>query len=163
MSGPPTGAAPKTAPKFTIFISKRCAHCNSLIANIMTNDDLAHDCSIIEIEKLPGLPQGLTEVPAVFDGKQYFSGKSAFKWFNDISSEYLLPANDFFGSGSSLSCCTFMGDPEVISSSFAPLDAHNGSFGMEKLSEGVKSGGGSASLDSLIQDRANDMSSAPMQ
>ena len=45
---------------------------------------------------------------------------------------------------------------------YALQDGHTGFVEklLEKMSEGVKSGGTSVSLDTLIQDRANDMPSA---
>ena len=54
---------------------------------------------IVEVEKTPQLPAEVREVPTVYDGKTVYGGKNAFKWFNDVSVEYLDPSPPLTAGG----------------------------------------------------------------
>uniref|UniRef100_A0A6C0B027 Glutaredoxin domain-containing protein n=1 Tax=viral metagenome TaxID=1070528 RepID=A0A6C0B027_9ZZZZ len=116
MSSPPK-------PEYVLFISN-CQFSNNFVNKLRTKEELAKKFNIVDINKIPSIPNEIEEVPCVYDGKQIYQGKDAFSWLNEKMGEYLSPAND----GSMYSFLD--GQEEKVFGNYSFLDQKNGSHGM---------------------------------
>ena len=116
-------AAPEK-PEFVLFISSNCKFSNSFLTKLKEKPELIKKFNIVNIDKLPTIPNEVEEIPCVYDGKGIYMGKNAFKWLDDKSVEFLSPANDGFQY-------SFIdGNEERVFNNYSLLDQRNGSFGM---------------------------------
>jgi len=116
-------AAPPSKPEFVLFISN-CKFSSNFLNKLKTKEELAKKFNIVDINKIPTIPNEIDEVPCVYDGKQIHQGKNAFTWLNEKMGEYLSAAND----GSMYSFLD--GQEEKVFGSYSFLEQKNGSFGM---------------------------------
>ena len=116
MSSPPK-------PEYVLFVSN-CQFSNNFVNKLRTKEELAKKFNIVDINKIPSIPNEIEEVPCVYDGKQIYQGKDAFSWLNEKMGEYLSAAND----GSMYSFLD--GQEEKVFGNYSFLEQKNGSHGM---------------------------------
>ena len=116
MSSPPK-------PEYVLFISN-CQYSNNFVMKLRTKEELSKKFNIVNINKIPSIPNEIEEVPCVYDGKQIYQGKDAFTWLNEKMAEYLSAAND----GSMYSFLE--GQEEKVFGNYSFLEQKNGSYGM---------------------------------
>jgi len=116
-------------PEFVLFYMNNCKFCNNFIKKLNTKPELLTKVNLVDIDKIPVVPDEIQEIPAIYDGKNIYAGKNAFKWLDDKMSEYLSPAND------GLSYSFVDGSNEQLFNNFSLLDQKNGSFGMGQDTE----------------------------
>ena len=122
-------------PDYVLFLTPNCKFCNNFINKLKAKPDLAKKFNIVDIDRLPAIPDEVDEVPCVYDGKGVFKGGGAFKWLNEKLVEFLSPANDGFQY-------SFVdGNEESVFNNYSLLDQRNGSYGMGE-GGGVANGNG---------------------
>jgi hypothetical protein len=110
-------------PEFVLFMSD-CKFSTNFLNKLRTKDELLKKFNIVDINKIQQIPDEIEEVPCVYDGKQIYQGKNAFKWLNEKMGEYLSAAND------GLMYSFLDGQEEQVFGSYSLLEQKNGSFGM---------------------------------
>ena len=148
-------------PEFVLFMMQNCNFCNNFLAKLKPKPELAKKFNIVDINKLPALPDEVEEVPCVYDGKQIFQGKDSFKWLNEKLTEYLSPAND------GMTYSFVDGNEEQVFGNYSLLDQKNGSFGMgnspvdskdpTRMNELSDNSNKNRTLDSLVASRSSDL------
>jgi len=111
-------------PEFVLFVVENCKFCGNFLNKLKSKPELVAKFNIVDIDRVPALPDEVDEVPCVYDGQQVFKGKGAFEWLNNKMSEFLSAANDG---------CAYAfidGNEEQVFSHYSLLDQKNGSFGM---------------------------------
>ena len=111
-------------PEYVLFLMNNCNFCSSFITKLKTKKELFSKFNIVNVEEIPVIPDEVSEVPCVYDGKNVHVGKNSFKWLNEKLSEFLLPADN------SLSYSFINGEEEEIFSNFSLLNQLNGSSGI---------------------------------
>jgi hypothetical protein len=111
-------------PEYVLFISQGDKFCSNFLNKLKPKPELIKKFNIVDISKIPAIPDEVEEVPCVYDGKQVFQGSSAFKWLNEKLSEYLSPAND------GMAYSFLDGQEEQVFQGYSLLEQKNGSFGM---------------------------------
>jgi hypothetical protein len=110
-------------PEYVLFTTN-CKFCNNFINKLKVKPDLLKKFNIVDIDKLPDIPDEIDEVPAVYDGKQIFKGAEAFTWLNEKLVDFLSPADD------GLQYSFVDGQEEKVFGNYSLLEQKNGSFGM---------------------------------
>jgi hypothetical protein len=136
-------------PQYVLFLMKTCKYCLNFLTKLKSKPELFSKFNVVDVEEIPSIPNEVTDVPCVYDGKQVYVGKNAFKWLNEKMSDFLLPADD------SLMYSFVNGQEEQIFSNFSMLDQQNGSSGLgDSSTGGVKlKNKNDKSLESLIAAR----------
>ena len=111
-------------PEFVLFMIPDDKFCFNFISKLKTKQELIKKFNIVDINKIPAIPDEVDEVPCVYDGKGLFKGKDAFNWLNEKMSEFLSAAND------GLMYSFIDGQEEQVFGSYSLLEQKNGSFGM---------------------------------
>jgi hypothetical protein len=157
------GTPSPTKPEFVLFIGN-CGYSKNFVNKLNTKEELAKKFNIVDINKIPSIPNEIEEVPCVYDGKQIYQGNNAFKWLNEKMSEYLSAAND------GLSYSFLSGQEEKVFGNYSFLEQQNGSFGMgdnsvdkdptrmAKMNNNTEESK-NRTLDSLVAARSNDFNS----
>jgi hypothetical protein len=142
------------ASTFILFFSNDCKFCKNLIPKVKSRPALAEKVKFVDIDKIPDLPDEVDEIPCFYDGTNIFKGAAAFKWLEDKSMEFLLPADN------SLNYSFLNGEDEQLFNNFSLLEQKNGSFGMgdnvpqNGISESKKT---MASLETLMSSRSQEI------
>jgi len=133
-----------TKPEFVLFISN-CKFSNNFLNKLKTKEELIKKFNIVDINKIPVVPNEIEEVPCVYDGNNVFQGKDAFKWLNEKMSDYLSAAND------GLMYSFLDGQDEQVFGNYSLLEQKNGSFGIESpnLSSGSSGPSGQSGQNSM--------------
>jgi hypothetical protein len=149
-SGPPK-------PEFVLFISN-CRYSNSFLAKLRTKDELLKKFNIVDINKIPTIPNEINEVPCVYDGKQIYQGKQAFAWLDEKMSECLSAADD------GLMYSFLDGQEEKVFGNYSFIEQKNGSFGMgenpsdpTRLNSLSSNDNKNRTLDSLMASRSSEI------
>ena len=71
-------------PEFVLFISN-CKFSMNFLNKLKSKEELIKKFNIVDINKIPVIPDEIDEVPCVYDGKQVYQGASSFKWLNEIA------------------------------------------------------------------------------
>lgn len=111
-------------PIYVLFFSQNCKFSNKFVGRLNTKSELTKKVKMVDIDVIPQIPDEVSEVPALYDGKNIFCGKAAFKWLDEILMEYLSPADE------GLTYSFVNGQSEQLFNNFSLLDQKNGSFGM---------------------------------
>jgi len=111
-------------PEFVLFIVSNDRFCINFINKLKTKPDLMKKVNIVDIDRVPAIPNEVDEVPCLYDGKALYKGKKAFEWLNEKMSEFLGAAND------GLMYSFVDGQEEQIFGTYSLLDQQNGSHGM---------------------------------
>jgi len=111
-------------PIYVLFFSQNCKFSKNFINKLNSKQELVKKVKMVDIDTIPEIPDEVTEVPALYDGKNIYCGKSAFKWLDEILLEYLSPADD------GLPYTFVNGQSEQLFNNFSLLEQKNGSFGM---------------------------------
>jgi hypothetical protein len=141
-------------PSYILFFSNDCKYSRNLIPKIKSRPALAEKVKFVDVDQVPDLPDEVDEVPCFYDGTNIFKGAAAFKWLEDKSMEFLLPADN------SLNYSFLNGEDEPLFNNFSLLEQKNGSFGMgdtpaqNGISESKKT---MASLETLMSSRSQDI------
>jgi hypothetical protein len=149
-------------PEFVLFMMQNCKFSNNFINKLRQKPELFKKFNIVDIDRLPVVPDEVEEVPCVYDGKQVFNGTAAFTWLNEKSMEFLSPAND------GMAYSFIDGNDEQIFNNYSLLDQKNGSFGMgggatadskdpTRMSELSDNSNKNRTLDSLVASRSSDL------
>ena len=143
-------------PAYVLFYTlNNCKYCRTFITRLKSKPDLFKMFNLVDIDKLPDLPDEVDEVPCVYDGKNIFKGDQAFKWLSEKSLEFLAPADN------SLQYTFINGEEESLFNNFSLLEQKNGSFGMDNVktdsSPAGKSGNKNMSMESLMNLRSNEL------
>ena len=109
-------------PEFVAFISD-CKFSNNFLNKLNSKQELVKRFNIVDINKI-NIPDEIEEVPCVYDGKQLYQGKDAFKWLNEKLEEHLDAAND------GLMYSFINGQDEQVFGNYSLIEQKNGSFGM---------------------------------
>jgi hypothetical protein len=117
------GSPPPTKPEFVLFISN-CRFSTNFLKKLQSKEELFKKFNIVDINKIPNIPNEIDEVPCVYDGQQVHQGKNAFKWLEEKCSEYLSAAND------STMYSFLDGQEEKVFGNYSFIEQKNGSFGM---------------------------------
>ena len=155
------GTPSPTKPEFVLFIGN-CGYSKNFVNKLNTKEELAKKFNIVDINKIPSIPNEIEEVPCVYDGKQIYQGNNAFKWLNEKMSEYLSAAND------GLSYSFLGGQEEKVFGNYSFLEQRNGSFGMGESPAGIdkdptrmaimnENDNKNRTLDSLMAARSSDI------
>ena len=67
-------ATPSEKPDYVLFLTPNCKFCNNFINKLKAKPDLAKKFYIVDIDRLPAIPDEVDEVPCVYDGKGVFKG-----------------------------------------------------------------------------------------
>ena len=110
-------------PEFVLFISN-CKFSNNFLNKLKTKEELFKKFNIVDINKIPSIPNEIEEVPCVYDGKSISQGADAFKWLNEKMTDYLSAAND------GLMYSFLDGQEEKVFGTYSFIEQKNGSFGM---------------------------------
>lgn len=110
-------------PDFVVFVAD-CAYSKNFLNKLNSKQELARKFNVVDINKIPDIPEEIEEVPCVYDGKQLYQGKSAFQWLNEKMSEHLDAAND------GLMYSFIDGNPEQVFGNYSLIEQKNGSYGM---------------------------------
>jgi hypothetical protein len=116
-------------PEFVLFIIDTDKFCLNFITKLKTKEELFKKFNIVDINRIPAIPDEIDEVPSVYDGKKIYKGKEAFSWLNEKMMDFLSPAND------GISYSFLDGQEEQIFGNYSLLDQKNGSFGMGSESD----------------------------
>ena len=111
-------------PEFVLFVMKNCNYCANFVNKLKSKPELLTKINIVDVEEIPSIPNEVTEVPCIYDGKQVYIGKNAFKWLNEKLNDFLLPADD------SLKYSFLDGNDEEVFNKFSLLNQLNGSNGI---------------------------------
>ncbi len=149
-SGPPK-------PEYVLFITN-CRYSNSFLSKLRTKEELMKKFNIVDINRIPTIPNEVQEVPCVYDGRQVYQGKEAFKWLEEQMSNYLSPADD------GLMYSFLDGQEEKVFGNYSFLEQKNGCFGMgEPSSDPTRmnslnnNDNKNRTLDSLMAARSNEI------
>ena len=96
----------------------------NFLNKLKSKEELIKKFNIVDINKIPVIPDEIDEVPCVYDGKQVYQGASSFKWLNEKLAEHLSPAND------GLMYSFIDGNEEHVFENYSFIEQKNGSFGM---------------------------------
>ncbi len=118
------GTVQAEKPEFVLFMMDGDKFCFNFINKLKTKPDLMKKFNIVDIDRIPAIPNEVDEVPCVYDGKGLFKGKQAFDWLSERMSEFLGAAND------GMMYSFIDGQEEEIFGSYSLLGQTNGSFGM---------------------------------
>lgn len=111
-------------PEFVLFMMDTDKFCLNFLNKLKSKEELFKKFNIVDINKIPAIPDEVDEVPAVYDGKKIYKGKEAFSWLNEKMMDFLSAANDGIGY-------SFLdGQEEQIFGTYSLLGQQNGSFGM---------------------------------
>ena len=117
-------ATPTDKPEFVLFMISTDKFCVNFLNKLKTKPDLMKKINIVDIDRIPAIPDEVDEVPCVYDGKKLNKGKEAFAWLNEKMSEFLAAANDGM-------LYSFVdGQDEQVFGNYSLIDQKNGSFGM---------------------------------
>ena len=116
MSSPPKA-------EYVLFISN-CNFSNNFLNKLKTKEELVKKFNIVDINKIPSVPDEIEEVPCVYDGKQIHQGAQAFKWLNEKMADYMSAAND------GLMYSFLDGQEEKVFGNYSFIEQKNGSFGI---------------------------------
>jgi hypothetical protein len=119
-SGPPK-------PEYVLFMSN-CKYSSNFMSKLRTKDELMKKFNIVDINRIPTIPNEIEEVPCVYDGKGLFQGKQAFDWLTEKMSECLSAAND------GLMYSFLDGQEEKVFGNYSFIEQKNGSFGIGEQS-----------------------------
>ncbi len=111
-------------PEFVLFMMNDDQFCNNFIKKLQTKPELMKKINIVDIDRIPAIPNEVDEVPCIYDGKGLYKGKKAFDWLNEKMSEYLCAAND------GLMYSFIDGKEEQIFGTYSLIGQQNGSHGM---------------------------------
>lgn len=111
-------------PEFVLFIVSNDRFCVNFISKLKTKPDLMKKVNIVDIDRVPAIPNEVDEVPCLYDGKTLYKGKKAFEWLNEKMQDFLGAAND------GLMYSFIDGQEEQIFGTYSLLEQRNGSFGM---------------------------------
>jgi hypothetical protein len=111
-------------PEFVLFMMQQDQFCTNFINKLKIKPDLMKKINIVDIDKIPAIPDEVDEVPCIYDGKNLNKGKAAFAWLNEKMSEFLGAAND------GLMYSFLDGQDEQVFGTYSLLEQRNGSFGM---------------------------------
>jgi len=149
-------------PEFVCFYMQNDQFCKNFISKLQSKSELMTKFNMVDIDSIPVIPNEVEEVPAVYDGKQLYQGKDAFKWLNEKMSEFLSAANDGM-------LYSFVdGQDEKVFNSYSFLDQRNGSHGIGEAPPGGDPGRSSAvnensfknrTLETLMATRSQDITS----
>jgi hypothetical protein len=149
-SGPPK-------PEYVLFISN-CKFSNSFLAKLRTKEELLKKFNIVDINRIPTIPNEINEVPCVYDGKQVYQGKQAFKWLEEQMADCLSAAND------GLMYSFLDGQEEKVFGNYSFIEQKNGSFGMgentsdpSRLNSLNNNDNKNRTLDSLMASRSSEI------
>jgi hypothetical protein len=115
---------PTDKPEFVLFMMQQDQYCANFINKLKTKSDLLKKINIVDIDRIPAIPDEVDEVPCIYDGKSIHKGKAAFTWLNEKMSEFLGAAND------GLMYSFLDGQDEQVFGAYSLLEQKNGSFGM---------------------------------
>ena len=152
-------------PEFVLFYLSNCKYCINFMSKLKTKPELLSKFNLVDVEKISNIPEEVSEVPCVYDGKQVYCGKNSFKWLNEKMSDFLLPAND------SLNYSFLDGNEEQIFGNYSLINQMNGSscIGDSPIKQGSMKGlemtntviqdskQNNNSLESLMASRDNDL------
>ena len=139
-------------PEFVLFMMTTDKFCNNFIGKLNSKPELLKKINIVDIERLPAIPDEVDEVPCIYDGKKLYKGKEAFSWLNEKMMDFLSAAND------GLSYSFIDGQEEQIFGSYSLLDQKNGSFGMSPENGGSANDSGSKqTYDNYLSIRNQDI------
>ena len=111
-------------PEFVLFMISNDKFCINFINKMKTKQDLMKKINIVDIDRIPAIPDEVDEVPCIDDGKKLHKGKDAFTWLNEKMMDFLSAANDGM-------LYSFLdGQDEQIFGNYSLIDQKNGSFGM---------------------------------
>ena len=110
-------------PEYVLFISN-CNYSMNFLNKLQMKEELFKKFNIVDINKIPTIPNEIEEVPCVYDGKNLYQGKDAFSWLNEKSLEYVSAAND------GLMYSFLNGNEEKVFGNYSLLGQQNGSYGM---------------------------------
>ena len=111
-------------PEYVLFMVHTDKFCINFINKLKTKPDLMKKFNIVDINRIPAIPDEVDEVPCIYDGKKLNKGKEAFTWLNEKMVDYLAAAND------GMLYSFIDGQDEQVFGSYSLLDQKNGSFGM---------------------------------
>ena len=70
-------------PEFVCFMIESDKFCINFINKLKTKQELFKKFNIVDINRIPAIPDEVDEVPCVYDGKKLYKGKEAFSWLNE--------------------------------------------------------------------------------
>ena len=111
-------------PEYVLFIMNNCKFSSSFINKLKKKQELFEKFNIVDVEKIPSIPNEVTEVHCVYDGKSVHAGKKAFTWLDEKLQDYLLPADD---------CINYSfidGSEEPVFNNYSLINQYNGSNGI---------------------------------
>jgi hypothetical protein len=111
-------------PEFVLFMINGDQFCNNFITKLKTKPELLKKFNIVDINKIPAIPDEVEEVPAIYDGKKIYAGTDAFSWLTDKMMDFLSAAND------GMMYSFINGQEEQVFGNYSLLDQKNGSYGM---------------------------------
>jgi len=117
-------------PEFVLFMIPDDKFCINFHNKLKTKPELFKKFNIVDINRVPAIPDEVDEVPCVYDGKKLYKGKDGFTWLNEKLVDFLSAAND------GLMYSFVDGQDEQVFNSYSLIGQQNGSFGM-----GPESGG----------------------
>ena len=153
-----------TKPEFVLFISN-CKFSNNFLNKLKSKEELVKKFNVVDINKIPTIPDEIEEVPCVYDGNSVYQGANAFKWLNEKMGEYLSAAND------GLMYSFLDGQEEQVFGGYSLLEQKNGSFGMgeqpssanmndpTRMAQINNNDNKNRTLDSLMASRSADLKS----
>ena len=111
-------------PIYVLFFTHNCNYCKKLLSMLKQKQELVKKFNVVDIDKLPDIPNEVEEVPCIYDGKNIHAGSNAFKWLNEKMSDYLDSAYD------SLNYSFLDGQDEQVFSNYSLLEQKNGCNGV---------------------------------
>ena len=117
-------STPETKPDFVLFMMDNDKFCMNFISKLKTKPELMKKINIVDIDRIPAVPDEVDEVPCIYDGKKLYKGKEAFTWLNEKMLDFLSAAND------GLYYSFIDGQDEQVFGNYSLLEQKNGSFGM---------------------------------
>jgi len=115
-------------PQYVLFYSLECKYSKTFITRLKSKPDLFKLFNLVDIDKLPDIPDEVDEIPCVYDGKSIYKGNNAFTWLSEKSMQFLAPADE------SLQYTFINGEEETLYNNFSLIEQKNGSFGMHDIS-----------------------------
>jgi hypothetical protein len=149
-------------PEFVVFMSPGCKFCTNFMKKLKGKPELLKKFNVVNVDKLQIIPDEVDEIPCVYDGKQVYQGKGAFKWIDEKLSEYLDAAND------GCSYAFLEGQDELVFQNYSLLEQKNGSFGIGQTADSSNMGdptrmislsdnnNKNRTLDSIMASRSSD-------
>ena len=119
-------------PEYVLFFTESCKFCKNMLSKLKSKPELLKKFNVVDIDKIPAIPDEIDEVPCIYDGKTVYKGMNAFKWLNEKMSEFLSPAND------GLLYSFIDGQEEQIFGNYSLLEQLNGSHGMGSETDGIQ-------------------------